>query len=148
LAQQVSNLDLDIHEIFNSQYVRLARYQINVSDQTHKYFYLGPRGFGPAQYGPPDIDLHLVFYIDQMAQIAKEDIFSELENNIASFCEHVQGQFVERMVEPFRESYATSVSYRLKIYDYERFEIKLRSFAQAKLDKEFIEALEKELSKN
>lgn len=90
------------------------------------------------------------YYLDQLQIESRElDVLHLLEKHIFdSLLKHVNGQFTQRVVEPFRSHYATQVRYHLTIPDMEYLSNTVPKLARIKADREFTKALEAKLSED
>ncbi len=105
---------------------------------------------GPVQVhgGPPTVKLYLKYYIDQLSHIPHAILCERIELKIRSLLGRVGGSFLQRKVEPYRESKAWTVSYELRLNDYDKFVTELDKLYRNVAYAEFTEALESKLSED
>lgn len=98
--------------------------------------------------GPPNTELFLTFYIDQLASLTSKDVLQSLDEDMGKMLHHIDGIFTQRTVEPFKEQQCHWVSYKVKLRDFDNFVNKLHHYALSKVDEEFTVALETKLSED
>ena len=81
-----------------------------------------------------------------MAKLSKEDVFSQLELEVTSLCQAINGHFQSRETEPLRDRPYMQLSYQISLGDYENFVDLLHKYALIQMDKDFTEILEKTLT--
>lgn len=98
--------------------------------------------------GPADVTLHLVIYIDQRAQVNRDELY-DLEQQVSTTINAVDGRFIQRTIEPFRDKDNTiRLTYTVKLTSYEDFTQKLHKYALTQLDREFTKLLEAKLTED
>lgn len=95
----------------------------------------------------PTIDLNINIYVDHHAVVdSPDDILQKVEERVGAMVHEIQGLFIQRLVQPFREQFIYKISYKIRLPGYVQFEEDLHQYALTQLDKEFREVLEEKIS--
>ena len=143
---QVNNFDsVALHKILEIDFTALE-FNISVENNNQQYQTMN----GPLQVynGPPVVKLHLKYYIDQLSHIPHAIMCERIELKIRTLLGKVGGMFLQRQVEPFRDSKAWTISYSLRLNDYDVFVAELDKLYRNAAYAEFTEALESKLSED
>lgn len=146
MVRQESNFNIQqaLTKILDTKYSKLVSF--NVQMQSMPQMYTGVNGPPFGMYvGTPNVTLDLVFYMDQILELGKDDSFSILERALANFLSIVDGQFVNRAMHHNAHE-VMCVNYKIQLHDYERFTSKLEDLFRKLMDAEFTAALESKLS--
>ena len=143
LDQQVNSFDsIALHKVLEIDFTALE-FHIGYEDNSSSYCTMN----GPIQVhnGPPTVKLYLKYYIDQLSHIPHAILCERIEIKIRSLLGIVGGSFLQRKVEPYRESKAWTVSYELRLNDYDIFVSELDKLYRNVAYAEFTQALESKL---
>lgn len=150
MALPVSNspdIGTDLNIVLGCKFSTVSGFNISVRENHQVSQGLSGQMLGYHNTNSPDVDIDLKFYIDQSAIYSKEDIFSNLESRIGELLHEVEGVFIQRSVHPFRDNDVMTISYTLKLKNYDTFISKLNYLARSKSDREFTKVLEETLTR-
>lgn len=136
----------DLINVLQPDYARLT-YNITIKNDMQQVW--GMHGAVGHISGPQTVNLSLMYYLDQTIKTPKEDIFIDLEGHLMKFIRKVDGNFTQRVVEPFGDgSKACIVRYEIILRDYDNFEKVIAESSRQKAYKAFTHALEEKLSED
>lgn len=146
MDQQVNNFDsIALHKVLEIDFTAL---EFNVGFENNNALYHTMNGPVQVHNGPPTVKLYLKYYIDQLSYIPHAILCERIEIKIKNLLGIVGGAFLQRQVEPYRESKAWTVSYELRLNDYDRFVTELDKLYRDVAYAEFTQALESKLSED
>lgn len=147
MVRQESNFDLQraLTKVLDTKVSKLVSF--NLQMQSIPQMFTGVNGISNMWNNPPEIMIDLVFYIDQSAPLGESNSFIVLEKKISKFLEAVDGHFTNRSMQ-HNANEIMSVNYRVRLYDYDLFTLKVEELYKAQIDKEFTAVLESTLSED
>lgn len=147
MDQQVNNFDhIALHKVLEIDFTHL---QFNIGIENNNALYSTINGPVQVHNGPPTVKLYLKYYIDQLSHIPHAILCERIEIKIRNLLGIVGGAFLQRQVEPYREeSKAWTVSYELRLNDYDTFVTELDKLYRNVAYAEFTQALESKLSED
>lgn len=147
LDRPANNFDsIALHKVLEIDFTAL---EFHIGFESNNQSYQNMNGQLLVNNGPPIVKLYLKYYVDQLSHIPRAILCERIELKIKSLLGRVGGSFLNREVAPYREESNTwTVSYQLRLNDYDIFVRELDKLYRNVAYAEFTEALESKLSED
>ena len=146
MAQQVNNptINKDLRTILGSDEIRFST-TLSVRSHSDLQYTMGG-GQIATHTGPPTVELTVELYLNQASNILDREFdFHKVEARLTTAVNVMDGRFMQRVIEPFRDDNPLKVLYVFRLKDVETSLYNLHQYALTQVDQEFTAALESKL---